>query len=125
MAARDSRAAILDHYTGVGEVLAIHELDRVFTSLGRSVLVKRGRLLSLDDTKNHHLIFLGSPSENLTLREIPTTQDFVFRLADDRDRKGDLQIVNLSPRPGEQNSYIGSKAVPINDDYALIGLVPG
>jgi len=28
--AQDSVGLILDHYTGVGEVLAVHELDRVF-----------------------------------------------------------------------------------------------
>jgi len=33
----DSRAVILDHYTGVGEVLAIHELDRVFGVLNRQL----------------------------------------------------------------------------------------
>ncbi|MBZ5724103.1 MAG: hypothetical protein LAP87_03835 [Acidobacteriia bacterium] len=123
--ARDSRSAILDHYTGVGEVLGIHELDRVFTSLQHGIRVKRGRLLSLDDTQNNDLIFAGSPSENLTLREIPTTQDFVFRLADSGARKGDLEIVNLSPRAGEDRSFMGSKTVPITEDYALIGLVPG
>src|SRR5205085_1634133 len=45
--AHDSRDAILDHYTGVGEVLAMHELDRVFATLNHAIRVKRGRLLSL------------------------------------------------------------------------------
>ena len=31
-ASRDSPEMILDHYTGVGEVLAVHELDGVFAS---------------------------------------------------------------------------------------------
>jgi len=30
--ARDSGAVILDHYTGVGEVLAVHALDSVFAN---------------------------------------------------------------------------------------------
>ena len=123
--ARDTRGSILDHYTGVGEVLAIHELDRLFASLGRSLRVKRGRLLSLDDAQNNNLIFIGSPSENLTLREIRTTRDFVFRLAEGGVRKGDLEIVNINPRPGEEKSYMGSKTVPITEDYAVIGFVPG
>ncbi len=122
---RDSREAILDHYTGVGEVLAMHELDRIFSLLNHGARVKRGRLLSLDDTRNNDLIFVGSPSENLTLREIPTTQDFVFRFVTSGDRKGHVEIVNLHPRPGEEKSYLGSKSVPITEDYALIGLVPG
>ena len=64
--ATDSRDSILDHYTGVGEVLAIHELDRVFTLMRHDIRVKRGRLLSLDDLKSTDLIFVGSPTENLT-----------------------------------------------------------
>jgi len=123
--ATDSQEAILDHYTGVGEVLAIHELDRVFHMLNHGVRLKRGRLLSLDDAKNNNLIFIGSPSENLTLREIPTTQDFVFRLAKDGPRKGDLAIANLNPREGEDALFLGSKALPLSEDYALIALIPG
>jgi len=65
--ARDSGSAILDHYTGVGEVLAVHALDGVFGSFTSKFGVKRGSLFSLDDAKNNDLIFMGSPSENLTL----------------------------------------------------------
>ena len=67
----DQRTFILDHYTGVGEVLAIHQLDRVFDLLNRPLRVKRGALFSLDDAKNNDLIFVGSPSENLTLARYP------------------------------------------------------
>ncbi len=66
-AAADSRATILDHYTGVGEVLAVHQLDRVFVLFNQQPQVKRGSLFSLDDAKNNDLIFVGSPAENLTL----------------------------------------------------------
>ena len=49
---RDSGAAILDHYTGVGEVLAVHALDTVLAGLHQPIRVKRGSLFSLDDAKN-------------------------------------------------------------------------
>src|SRR5579871_3903204 len=102
----DKGQPILDHYTGVGEVLGIHELDRVFALLHHGLRVKRGRLLSLDDAKNNDLIFVGSPSENLSLREIPTTQDFVFQRVERGPRKGDLSVVNVHPRQGEEAFYI-------------------
>jgi hypothetical protein len=121
----DRGQPILDHYTGVGEVLGIHELDRVFAMLHHGLRVKRGRLLSLDDAKNNDLIFVGSPSENLSLREIPTTRDFVFRTVDKGPRKGDLSVVNIHPRSGEEVSYISTKGLPIIEDYAVIGLMPG
>ena len=123
--ATDSKEPILDHYTGVGEVLGIHELDRVFSTLNHGLGVKRGRLLSLDDAKNHDLIFVGSPSENLSLLEIPTTQDFVFKRVDAAGRKGDLAIVNIHPKKDEQELYYASPAMPLAEDYSLIALVPG
>lgn len=122
---RDGNTPILDHYTGVGEVLAIHELDHLFTVFSHELRVKRGRLLSLDDAKNNDLIFIGSPSENLTLRDMPSPQEFVFRIAESGPRKGDLRIVNLRPKPGEEAQFWGSPTVPISEDHALIGLMPG
>jgi hypothetical protein len=123
--ASDSGREILDHYTGVGEVLAIHELDRVFNLLNHGIRVKRGRLLTLDDAQTSSLIYLGSPAENLVLQEIPTTREFVFRRVAGGSRRGDLEIANLNPRDGEQRSFLGSRSVPITDDYALLALIAG
>ncbi len=123
--ATDSLVKAQDHYTGVGEVLAIHALDRVFFTLARPLQVKRGQLLSLDDLKNNDVIFVGSPSENLVLTEIPSTTDFVFGRAPSGPRKGDLAIFNTRPQPGEQESYFAPAEPPITDDYAVIALRNG
>ena len=123
--ATDTNSVILDHYTGVGEVMAIHELDNLFTSLHRVMRLKRGRLLTWDDAKAGDLVFIGSPSENLSLREMPGTQDFIFRVASDGPRKGDLSIVNVHRRPGEEGTYFSTATIPIREDYAVVGLVPG
>jgi len=123
---RDSREAILDHYTGVGEVLAVHALDRTFGLLQRQIRVKRGSLLSLDDVKNNDMIFVGSPAENLTLREIPNSQEFVFRRLESGPRKGDLSITNVHPQSGEAEYWVGSPSnVLLSEDYSVIALVRG
>jgi hypothetical protein len=125
-AATDSHSAILDHYTGVGEVLAVHELDRVFLLLNRQLRVKRGTLFSLDDAKNNDLIFVGSPAENLTLLQIPSTREFVFRVLDSGPRKGDLAVINVHPQPGEPAVSLASLPHhPTTEDYAVISLAPG
>ena len=122
----DSRAFILDHYTGVGEVLAIHQLDHVFSVLNRPVGVKRGALFSLDDAKNSDLIFVGSPSENLTLLDIPGTQEFIFQRLDSGPRKGDLGVLNVHPLPGEPKIFLATPAnQPTTEDYAVVSLLPG
>jgi len=123
---KDKGSFILDHYTGVGEVLAVHELDRVFGLLHRQIRVKRGSLFSLDDAKNNNLIFIGSPFENLTLLEIPGTQEFSFRRMASGPRNGEEAIVNVHPHPGEAKEYFPSpRNAPLTEDYAVVGLVKG
>jgi hypothetical protein len=124
--ARDTQPKILDHYTGVGEVLAVHELDHVFSTLHRQLRVKRGSLLSLDDVKNNNVIFVGSPAENLTLRDIPGTREFVFRRLTNGPRKGDLAIVSVHSQAGESGEFLGTpNNLQLVDDYAVIALARG
>jgi hypothetical protein len=125
-ATRDSKSQIWDHYTGVGEVLAIHELDQVFSDLRHRLRVKRGSLFSLDDANNNDLIFVGSPSENLKLSELPSTREFVFRRLTEGPRKGDLAIVNVHPQNGEPTAFVASPSgAQLTEDYALVALMPG
>jgi hypothetical protein len=122
---QDASASVFDHYTGVGEVISIHELDQVFARLGRPVQLKRGRLLNWDDAKNRDVVFLGSPSENLSLRELSMGREFRFETVTEAPRKGDLGIANLHPAPGEAAVYLGSRDLPITEDYAVVELAPG
>jgi hypothetical protein len=124
--ATDERTFVLDHYTGVGEVLAIHQLDRVFNLFSRQLRVKRGALFSLDDAKNNDLIFVGSPSENLTLADIPGSREFTFRRLESGPRKGDLAVYNVHPLPGEPQAFLATPANhPTVEDYAVVSLLPG
>src|SRR6202140_5280966 len=123
---RDAGEPILDHYTGVGEVLAVHELDKVFAALHQEIRVKRGSLFSLDDAKNNDLIFIGSPSENLSLLDIPGTQEFVFKQVPAGPRAGNMEIVNIHAQAGEPKEVLASPAnKPLVEDYAVIALVKG
>jgi hypothetical protein len=125
-ATKDGKALILDHYTGVGEVLAVHNLDQVFATLHQSLRVKRGSLFSLDDAKNNDLIFIGSPSENLTMLDVPSTKEFVFRKVNDGPRAGNMEIVNVQPGQGEPDTYIATPGnIPLTEDYALVAPVHG
>ena len=71
---------------------------------------KRGALFSLDDAKNHDLIFVGSPSENLKLLDIPGTEELVFRRLDSGSRKGNLAVLNVHPLAGEPKTFLATPA---------------
>jgi hypothetical protein len=123
---RDSRPLILDHYTGVGEVLAVHALDQAFNQLHHPIRVKRGSLFSLDDANDNDLIFVGSPAENLTLLDLPGTQEFVFTRPTSEPHKGELAIRNVHPGAGEPSLfYPTNSSEPLEEDYAIVALVPG
>jgi hypothetical protein len=124
--ARDVRPLILDHYTGVGEVLAVHELDEVFNRLNHSIRVKRGSLFSLDDANENDLIFVGSPAENLTLLDLPGTREFVFTRPTTEPHKGELAIRNVHPESGQPALFYPSdSSQPLEEDYAIVALVHG
>jgi hypothetical protein len=123
---RDSHDLILDHYTGVGEVLAVHELDRVFSLLNHPIEVKRGSLFTLDDAKTNDLIFVGSPAENLTLLDLPGSQEFVFQRLNTNPHKGELGIANVHPEPGQPAVFYPSDSSQrLTEDYAIVALVHG
>lgn len=124
--AKDSGTPILDHYTGVGEVLAVHALDGVFEKLRQQIRVKRGSLFSLDDAKNNDLIFIGSPSENLTLLELPNTQQFIFKQIASGSRMGTMEIINVHPESGEPKEFFPtSPDEALTEDYSIIALKRG
>jgi len=125
-ASKDSHTPILDHYTGVGEVLAVHNLDIVFSALHQSLRVKRGSLFSLDDAKNNDLIFIGSPSENLTLQDIPSTTEFIFQPIKTGEHAGNVAIINTKPQPGEASQFVANPSnVHLTEDFAIVAFVHG
>ncbi len=123
---RDSHDQINQHYTGIGELLGVLELDRLFQKFGGHFRVKPGGFFTLDEARSNNLIFVGSPMENLTLRQIPTTQEFVFRRVPSGENKWNEVIADLHPRAGETGIYPpASKAGRDDTDYAVVALMPG
>lgn len=105
-------------YTGTGEVAAIHELTKVFSSHHKDFTLKRSRLVTWDEAKLRNLIFVGAPSQNGALQDLPATSDFVIDL--DGNNKG--YIVNRHPRPGEPQSFVPASP---GDEYAILASIPG
>lgn len=115
---------IIDTYTGVGEVAAVHALDLLFASHGKGFRLERSHLLSWDEARAGNLIFVGSPGENTSLREIPTTSEFTFARPDELP-PGFNGVVNHHPRAGQPSLYLRPDQFPLSEDFAIIALLNG
>lgn len=122
-ASKDDRADLLDHYTGIGEVFAVHSLDHLFSTMNSRFTLKRSQLLTWDEAKTRSIVFVGSTIENLTLRDIPWEQKYGF-LTREHGPIRELYIANLKPAPGERLEYASGLDRPLKKDYALISRMP-
>lgn len=121
----DAAESMDDSYTGTGEVIAVHELTKVFMRFGTELRVKRAQLLSWDDARQSNLILIGSPEQNLTMAEMRWLNEFRFKPHNAEPRIGHVGIINLHPRPGEEQFYFGSPKRPVRYEYGIVALVRG
>jgi hypothetical protein len=124
-----NQSPVIDHYTGIGEVMGVFVLGDFFAKMHHPFRVKRSLLLTWDDVKVDNLVVLGSPAENLFLLDLPQEQDFVFRWVKDSNDQYVNAIVNTAPQPGEQEMYLakhyGVSPSQIFEDYAVVSLIQG
>ncbi len=112
-----------DSYTGVGEVAAVHALDRVFAHQRRDFLLRRSLWLSWEEARENNIIVIGSTAQNKSMKSLPTTKDFTFsNLNTGTPYWG---IVNHNVQPNEKQFYTGGDHVPQIEDYAIIALLQG
>lgn len=102
---------------GVRETLAVHELDTVFALFQRAVPVRPMAMLSPADRETHDLIFVGLPPDNAGLR------GFRFQEVASGPEKGEMEIINLFPLPGEAERWAPGPSP--TGDYGVIALGPG
>ena len=124
--ARDNPNRLVEHYTGIGEVMGVLELDQVFHRFGRQFRVKRAGLFTIDDARDNNLIFVGSPGKNLSPAEIPGTQEFTLRKLANGPYKLNRVVVDSHPRSGATSVYaadVGTR--PVKVEYAIVALVRG
>jgi hypothetical protein len=114
----DSSRPLVVFRTGVGETLAIHELDGLFAAMRHAVPLKPIGLLSPADMESGDVIFVGPPPDNAGLR------GFRFQPMPSGPRKGEIAIANLYPLGGEPAQW-APDGPPATEDYAVISLAPG
>ena len=112
-------AELVDLYTGIGELICVHELTKMFDYQHAEFVLKRSPLVTWDEARSRNLIFIGSVAENASLKLLPSTQDFTLTATADA-----AGIVNHHPHQGEPQVYLRPEH-PLTKDYAIIALLPG
>lgn len=117
-----------DGYTGTGEVIAVHRLTSVLGALGANAIFKRSRLITVNDFRNHDVIFLGSPFENQVLGELHLPQRFIFQQPEEPPLLWRGRILDRKARRAEPQSYQLERDPDqqiIRADYGLFNVLPG
>ena len=115
-------------HTGVGDLVGVFELSRLFYRLGGQFDVKRAALVDWDEVKKSNVIFVGGPAENMPVRELRRTAKFVFGPYIDPDGHHRVAILNRAAEQGEPKVFDAGAANPPRHDFAIIpleGFVPG
>jgi len=105
-------------YTGTGEAEAIREITQFFDERGAAFLLKRTRLVTWDEARSRNLIFIGAPSQNTALQDLPATTNFRIRL----NERNQGYIENTHPKAGEPARF---QANGNTEEYAIVAFLPG
>jgi hypothetical protein len=119
-------------YTGAGELQGIAMLSNLLGQMGVKATVKPSRDITPDDLRQHNVILLGSPFQNVAVAQLIAAGDFNFKNPDSRHEQWRAQIVNAHPRANEVPTY-GTERDPgtqaLKTDYGLVtiqsGVIPG
>jgi len=115
-------------YTGTGELQAVATLMSLFTQMGATPTVESSYDITTGDLKQHNVILLGSPFQNVAVQQLPPSGDFLFQDPAALVDLWDGRIVDSHPRPGERAIY-QTERDPVTQvlkaDYALITFEPG
>jgi hypothetical protein len=112
---------LVDDYTGVGEVAAVHRLTQLFGSFDREIHLKRSPLVTWDDARQRNLILVGGPETNAVLAALPHSRRFRFTVAPDSTRGPHSAIEDLKAPVGGTRYYSNSGR-PYQFDHAVIAL---
>jgi hypothetical protein len=117
-----------DSYTGIGEVVGVGKIAYLLARSGQDFLIKRSRITSYEDIRNHNVIFLGASLEDSILGKLPVESDLVFEEPMGNEFVGKLSIRDRHPAPGKPAIYEfqrDEKTKALQSEYALISLLPG
>jgi hypothetical protein len=115
-------------YTGTGELQGVAMLTSLFGQMGVKATIKPSRDITPDDLKQHNVILLGSPFQNIAVAQLLSIGDFTFDNPDSRREEWRAQILNSHPRADESSTYHTERdptTQVLKTDYSLITIQSG
>lgn len=106
-------------YAGIGDVHGAFLVAKLLASRKPQLILKRGLVLSWEDIKNNHLVFIGNGKNQEKLRDVLTDRDFIL---------SEPVIRNIHPKPGEPVEFrqvVDPQTGELKLDYALLTFLPG
>lgn len=115
-------------YTGTGELESVGMLAVLLGRMGVRPTIKSSRDVTPDDLKQHNVILLGSPFQNVAVAQLLPTGDFTFQNPDSRHEQWRAHIINANPQANEQPTYGTERdqtTHALKTDYSIITFAPG
>ena len=115
-------------YTGTGELQAVAMLTSLFTQMGAKPTVESSYDITTNDLKEHNVILLGSPFQNVAVAQLQIRGDFQFVNPDALHDLWKGRIINTHPQSNERSIYQTQRdpvTRTVKADYALISFQPG
>jgi hypothetical protein len=107
-----------DAITGVGEAESIHVLTEVFGLSHSRAVLRKSRLLRLDDLRTNNVIFLGSPSGHPLMSHFVSNLHYTFSDGGITDRDAGPNQTSFRT---ERDPATGA----LTRDFGIIAMMPG
>ena len=112
-------------YTGVGEVMAVRQISRLLSTMGKEPRIKRAQLFTWDDANSNDLIFIGGQQQNLPMSQMPRFEKFNLKPEAEEPYLIHGGVRNDQPSAGEPTFYMSSDDQDNGVEYAVIALSRG
>ncbi len=113
-----------DEYSNFGETIGLYQITRLFNKIGKNVILKQSRRLTVEDLKDHHAILIGSGWVNEWMGNTPIRKSF--------DRGPSASIINQNLFTEEDGTITNKYRAKFDEetgllieDYAAITVKPG
>ena len=114
-------------YTGTGDLEGLAMLTSLFAQMGTKPNIKSSRDITPDDLKQHNVVLLGSPFQNIAVEHLLAGGDFSFDNPDSHREQWRAQIINAHPLANESSTYHTErdpKTQVLKGDYSVITIQP-